>query len=203
MRVMALLVTALLVAAPAWSQSSAQQTPPSQTPSPSSSDVSAKPSPALELPVSLAKIRGALERPAPRILFRGIDDKTKADFRVEIVERQKIEDLLASLNFKSGPTPPGGVYGWEQQRVMFPSSSNPFAQPYAAFGQGQLVTILLENLIGKYIAGKAINAVSNARRESAEQAARRQVVEAIADYCSAQPNAGTGIRLCASAPPIR
>ena len=116
---------------------------------------------------------------------------------------EQIEDLLASLNFKSGPTPPGGIYGWEQQRVMFPPSSHPLAQPYAAFGQGQLVTILLENLIGKYIAGKAINAVTNARRENAEQAARRQVAEAIADYCSSQPNAGTGIRLCASAPAIR
>ena len=196
MRVMALLVTALLFTAPVV----ARQASPS---APCSSEQDAAPAPAPDLPVSIAKIRSALERPAPRILFRGIDDKTKADFRVEIIERRKIEDLLASLNFKSGPTPPGGIYGWEQQRVMFPASSNPLAQPYAAFGQGQLVTILVENLIGKYIAGKAIQAVSNARRESAEQTARRQVAEAIADYCSAQPNAGTGIRLCASAPAIR
>lgn len=199
MRVIALLVTGILTSAPAMGQ----QAPPSPLSSPLSSQQDTKPAPPRDLPVSLEKIRGALERPAPPRLFKGLDDKTKADFRVEIIERRKIEDLLASLNFKSGPTPPGGVYGWEQQRVMFPSVDNPLAQPYAAFGQGQLVVILLENLIGKYIAGRAVQSVTNALHESAEQAARRQVAEAIADYCAAQPNAGTGIRICANAPPIR
>ena len=199
MRVIALLVTGILTSAPAM----AQQVPSSPPSSPSSSEQDRKPASPRDLPVSLEKIRGALERPAPPALFKGISDKTKADFHVEIRERQKIEELLATLNFNGGPTPPGGWYGYEQQRIMFPSVDNPLAQPYAAFGQGQLIVILLENLIGKYITSRAVQSVTNAVHESAERAARRQVNEAIADYCAAQPNAGAGIRICANAPPIR
>jgi hypothetical protein len=44
-------------------------------------------------------------------------------FRVEIRERQKIEALLATLDFKSGPAPPGGLYAYEQQRSCSPPST--------------------------------------------------------------------------------
>jgi hypothetical protein len=73
-------------------------------------------------------------------------------------------------------------------------------QPYAAFSQSELLTIVIENLVGKYLGDKAMNAVTSAQRSAAEQAARHEVQIAVADYCAAQPNRGAGIYLCSIAP---
>ena len=191
MRLSALLVTAALATAPAAAQQ-AQSSSSSVAPSPADDKSSS------DLPVSLDRIREGLERPAPTgHLLKALD--RQPDFRVEIREKQKLEELIASLDFKAGPTPAGGLYAFEQQRMLTPSVDNPLAQPYAAFSQGQLMTILVENLVGKYFAGKALSAISKAQRETAEEAARRQVAEAIAEYCAAKPNQGAGIELCAPA----
>ena len=196
MRLIALLVTGILASAPA----AGQESPPSSSgPVASSSNPDGKSTPAPDLPVSLDKIREQLERPSLRPLLKSLEEQPT--FRVEIRERLKIEELLATLDFKAGPTPAGGVYAYEQQRLLFPPSLNPLAQPYSAFSQGQLVTILVENLVGKYLAGKAVNAVTRAIRESAEAAARKEVDEAIAEYCAARPDAGVGVPLCAAIPP--
>jgi hypothetical protein len=74
-------------------------------------------------------------------------------------------------------------------------------QPYAAFNQTQLLTILIENLVRKYLGDKAMNAISKAERTHAEAAAKEEVRAAVAQYCSAQPNQGAGIQICAT--PIR
>ncbi|HEV2986617.1 MAG TPA: hypothetical protein VGX46_19615, partial [Vicinamibacterales bacterium] len=74
-------------------------------------------------------------------------------------------------------------------------------QPYAAFNQPELVTILVENLVGHYLAGKAMNAITTAERAHAEAAARDEVRQAITEYCSAQPGAGAGVLICDN--PIR
>ena len=75
---------------------------------------------------------------------------------------------------------------------MLPSVDNPLRQPYAAFNQPELLTILIENLVGQYLGGKAISAISAAERAHAEAAARGEVRQAVAEYCGAQPNAGVG-----------
>ncbi len=199
MRLLALLFAAILTTSPAGAQQTA-----------ASSDAGAS-SPAQDepkdqatkdqgptLPVSVAKIRAALETTPPTLSLRTID--ARPTFRVQIQERQKIEELLATLNFKTGPIPAGGLYMAEQQRVMFPSVDNPLRQPYAAFNQLELLTILIENLVGKYFAGRAINSISNAERERAEASARDEVHAAVAQYCSAQPHAGAGIQICDTAP---
>ena len=84
----------------------------------------------------------------------------------------------------------------DEQRVMFPSVSNPLSQPYAAFSQPELMTIILENLVGKYLIGKAFNQISALDRERAEAAAREEVRQTIAQYCAGQPNNGAGIKIC-------
>jgi hypothetical protein len=104
--------------------------------------------------------------------------------------------MLASLNFKAGPVPAGGVYMYEQQRLMFNPVDRPLMQPYAAFSQGELLTILIENLVGKYLADRVINSVSKFERARAEANAREEVRAAVAQYCNAQPNAGAGIQIC-------
>lgn len=188
MRLSALLFTVFLTAAPAGAQTPKPSSPPDAPVPAASSDENE-----LNLPVSLDKIKGALEQ-TPTISFRSIDERPT--FRVMIRERQKLDELLATLKYKAGPTPAGGVYGYEMQRQWFPPVDNPLSQPYAAFNQPELLTILIENLVGHYLGGKAINAISAAERAHAEAAARAEVRQAVSEYCSAQPNAGAGILIC-------
>jgi hypothetical protein len=148
------------------------------------------------LPVSLDHIRKALEQQPPdRPLLKLPDQPT---FKIEVQERNRLQELLSTLDFRGGPTPAGGLYAAEMQRVMFPSVSNPLVQPYAAFNQPELLTIIIENLVGKYLIGKAFNSISAAERERAEAAARDEVRQTIAQYCAGQPNGGAGIKICSN-----
>ena len=195
MRPIALLLTAMLVSTP----SAAQQPPPSSSTAPASSEPDTPPAPAApDLPVSLDKVRAGLDHPPSGRLFKAPDQEPT--FRVEIQERRRLEELLATLDFKSGPTPAGGIYAHEMQRIMTPPVDNPLAQPYAAFSQGQLLTILLQNLAGKYLAGPAVAAIRRSLRERGEAAARKEVEDAIAEYCAGKPANGAGIRLCEPRP---
>ena len=148
------------------------------------------------LPVSLDHIRKALEQQPGRPILKLPDQPT---FRIDVKERNRLQDLLATLDFRGGPTPAGGLYAAEMQRVMFPSVSNPLVQPYAAFNQPELLTIIIENLVGKYLIGKAFSAISAAERERAEAAAREEVRQTIAQYCAGQPDGGAGIKICSNA----
>jgi len=189
MGLMALLFTAILTAAPAWAQQ------PSSSSAPQSTSAEQDKKPDSNLPVSIEKIKKELEQPPVQTL-RGVSDKPT--FKLEIHERQKfsLDDLIKSLDFKAGPVPAGGLYGYEMQRQMWPAASNPMRQPYAAFNQGELLTILVENLVGKYLAGKAASAITSAVRERAVAQAREEVQQTIADYCAAQPDRGAGIQIC-------
>ena len=124
------------------------------------------------LPVSISKIREALET-TPILSLRTVDERPT--FRIQIREKQKLEELLATLKFKPVPVPAGGLNMAEQNRIMFPSVDNPLRQQFGAFNQSELLTILIENLIGKYLGGKAMNAISKAERASAEAAAKDEV----------------------------
>jgi hypothetical protein len=205
MGLIALLFTAAFAASPALAQpASPPSVSPAEEPASAAQDkpnASEKPDPnakgsELNLPVSLDKIREGLQQ-TPALSLRAIDERPT--FRVQILERQKIEELLATLNFKTGPTPAGGIYMYEQQRQMFNPVDRPLMQPYAAFGPGQLLTILIENLVGKYLGGKAIEAVSKAERARAEANAKEEVRAAVAHYCNAQPNLGVGLQICDTA----
>jgi hypothetical protein len=199
MRLHALLFATILMTTDVSAQEP-PASPASPEPSSPSSNATKAPSSAedgtqLNLPVSLDRIRKALEQqPAPPLL-KLPDHPT---FRIEIQERTRLQELLATLDFKSGPTPAGGVYAAEMQRVMFPSVSNPLMQPYAAFNQPELLTIIIENMVGKYLIGKAFGAINAAERERAEAAAREEVRQTIAQYCAGQPNGGAGIKICAN-----
>ncbi|HZP47799.1 MAG TPA: hypothetical protein VFB07_04665 [Vicinamibacterales bacterium] len=153
----------------------------------------------LQLPVSLDKIRAGLEATPPTPGLRGLNEVPT--FKVEIHEKGKpftLEELIKNMApaFKAGPVPAGGVYAYELNRVTNNAVSNPLTQPYAAFSQPELLTVLVENLVGKYLAGKAIDAVSSAERAHAEAQARDEVHRAVAEYCAAQPYGGRGIEIC-------
>ena len=192
MRLLALLFTATLLASPAG----AQQTPAS-SPQDGTKDAGTTSQETTDQgpgsPVSISRIREALQT-TPMLSMSTLDERPT--FRILIHERQKIEELLATLNFKAGPIPAGGVYMAEQDRIMFPSVDNPLRQPLAAFSQPELLTILIENLVGKYLGGKAMNAMSHAERIRAEALAKDEVRIAVSQYCTSQPNSGAGIQIC-------
>jgi len=175
-----LLLAALLAAHPPPAQTSASQDRP------------------LDLPVSLDRIREGLEdNSLPRL--RGLDETP--NFSVAIQDSGHaftLDELIKSLapGFKAGPVPAGGVYAYELNRVTNNSVSHPLTQPYAAFNEPELLTVLAENLAGYYLAGKAANAITSAERARAEARASAEVQRAVAEYCAAQPDAGRGIAIC-------
>ena len=205
MRLCALLFTAICLASPAVAQQ-AQPSSSVQNPKRTEDTKEAKdardsqdakdpeePQQPSKLPVSVDKIREALQQ-TPALSLRTIDERPT--FRMQIRERQKIEELLATLNFKAGPVPAGGVYMYEQQRQMFNAVDRPLMQPFAAFNQGELLTILVENLVRKYLGDRVVDAVSKTERAHAEAAAKEEVRSAVEQYCNAQPNAGAGFQIC-------
>jgi hypothetical protein len=141
-----------------------------------------------ELPVSLDHIREGLKRQATDSLLKRTD--IPADFRIHIIEQQKIDDMLSKLDFKSGtgPIPAGGIYAYEQQRRLFNPVDHPLAQPYSAFSPGELITIAIENLVARYAGGALLNSLGSAARATAERDAREEVARDVAEYCDRRPD---------------
>jgi hypothetical protein len=144
--------------------------------------------------VSVERIREALERAPDKSMLDGFEH-VQADFRVEIEEWRRMQEIIESLDFRTGPPPPGGLYAYEQQRLLNNPTRNPLGQPYAAYSGGELITLAIQSVAIKYLGGKALEAVSNGMRERAERAAREQVTRAIMQYCAAQPDRAT-ISIC-------
>lgn len=179
-----LLLAALLAAGPGAGQASPQQDVP------------------LNLPVSLDKIRAGLEETPTTPTLRGLDEVPT--FKVEIHEAAREftleEELIKRLApaFKAGPVPAGGIYAFELNKVTNDPVSHPLTQSYGAFSQPELLTVLVENLVGKYLAGKALGAITSAERAHAEARARDEVHRAVAEYCAGQPDAGRGVDICST-----
>ena len=209
MRLIILLLTAMLATSPLSAQQnqpssssssdsskaasscrgSQPQTPP-PAPSKASSAVSSGASPGQDedsdLPVSLDRIRQALDQAPERPPLLGLSPGNMPSFHIEIHAPRGIQELMDSLKFNSGPTPPGGLYNYEQQQNLWSKQQHPEMQPYGAFGQGQMITILLENLLEKYVAARVVNGVSSARQTAAEEAAREEVQRALAEFWAYQ-----------------
>lgn len=153
-----------------------------------------------DLPVSIERIRAGLEQPTI-LKLQTLDERPT--FRIQILERQRIDELLATLDFKTTRASPGGLYWDEMQRVTWPTSDNPLIQPYAPFSGGQIITLAIEDAIGKLGAKKLMNAISNASKNRAQASAREEVFQAIQEYCAAQPNNGAGIQICSTSAAVR
>lgn len=195
MRLCALLLAVIFV--PVSSSAQSGGAPPAKD-EPTASDTATD----HNLPVSIERIRGQLLQP-PAAPLRGVNEEI-AHFRVEIEERQKLQELIATLDFgKPGPVPAGGTLAGDIQRITRNPTDHPLEQPYAAFSTSELLTVAIENLAGKYLGGRALTAVSDADRERAERAARADVRNSMQDFCEAQPDQGIGLRACDLTLPVR
>jgi hypothetical protein len=191
MRLFLLLLASALIGAPAAAQDGKPLKP-------SSATTSAEDAARTDLPVSLERIREGLATGSGSSKLSLSALEKPPDFKVEVQERRALEDILSTLDFKTGPTPAGGLYWYEQQRQLFNPVDRPLAQPYAAFSPAEAITIAIENLIGKYLGGRLGEMASNAERAKAEAAARRDVAGAIEKYCAADPERAKRLSICTS-----
>ncbi len=181
MRVIFLLVAALALGVPAAAQEPAA--PASQT---GTAGTAAAQDGSSNLPVSLDRIREELQK-RRRPIRDSLD--VRPDFVVQIEEQAHIDEIMSKrLKFEKSFVPAGGTYAYEQQQRLFNPIDRPLQQPYAAYSAGQFFTVALENLIGRYLGGKLKDAAKSAADDRAAGAARREVDQAVEDYCAQRPD---------------
>jgi len=185
MRLILLLVAAMLASAPAVAR-------PSQTSSPASPSQDA---PSGAPPVSLDRIRELLARAPAESVLRGLD--RQPDFQITVEERRFLKDILESLDVKTPPAPPGGLYAYEIQQQVWNTQNSPLVRPYAAFTSGELAQVSLTSILGALVTRYLTHGVMNLSRTEAENLAREDVRRAIDEYCSGRPDRSF-IEICTS-----
>ena len=166
-----------------------QSAPPATPPSPAQPSPQKPPEadgtsePTGELPVSLDHIREALSRP-PAIRL----EDNRAVFRVEVVGRKlTIEDILGP-DYLKGPVPAvaGGMTHQEFLDLVTPKD----VQGYAAFSNGQALTVAATSFALQWGLLKAIHKFQEAKADRDRDAARKEVQDALAELEKARIKAG-------------
>ncbi len=139
------------------------------------------PAAASELPVSLDRIQRALSAPA------AIDLKEQHPvFRLEVIGRKPtLEDILGE-RFWMGPTPYGGMTHQEFMEMVTPK----LAQPYAGFTGGYLLAQAALTIAEQWALKSAIKKFQSALTDREREAARKEVMDAIASLERARRDAG-------------
>ena len=133
------------------------------------------------LPVSLERIQRALARP-PAIKLKG----DTPVFRVEVFgKKPTIEDILGP-EFYKGPVKYGGMTHQEFLNMVTPKD----VQGYAAFSNKEAATVAATSFMLQWALQKAIHKFSEAKQEREKEAARREVLDALAELDRARARAG-------------
>jgi hypothetical protein len=134
-----------------------------------------------DLPVSLDRIQRALSAPP------AIDLKEQHPvFRLEVYGRKPtLEDLLGE-KFWVGATPYGGMTHQEFLDMVTPK----LAQPYAGFTGTSLLQVTALTLAEQWALKQAIHKFRSAATDREREAARREVLDAMADLEKARKAAG-------------
>ena len=141
----------------------------------------APPPAAEELPVSLDRIQRALASPPPIAL-----KEQNPVFRLEIYGRKPtLEDILGE-RFWIGPTPYGGMTHQDFLNMVTPK----LAQPYAGFTGGHLLAQAALTLAEQWALKEAIKKFRGALDSREREAARKEVLDALAALEKARRDAG-------------
>lgn len=134
-----------------------------------------------ELPVSLDRIQRALSA-KPAIELK----EQHPVFRLEVFGRKPtIEDILGE-KFWIGPTPYGGMTHQEFLDMTTPK----LAQPYAGFTGGYLLAETALTLAEQWALKSAIKKFRTALSDREREAARKEVLDALAALEKARRDAG-------------
>jgi hypothetical protein len=159
-----------------------QQAPLTSTTSTASTPTTAStPAKADDLPVSLDRIQRALAAPAP------IELKERHPvFRLEVFGRKPtIEDILGE-KFWVGPA----SYGSMTHQEFLEMNTPKLAQPYAGFTGKYLLAEVGLTLAEQWALKQAIHKYREARSEHELEAARKEVLDALAELEKARRAAG-------------
>jgi hypothetical protein len=134
-----------------------------------------------DLPVSLDRIQRALSTPAPIQL-----KEQHPVFRLEVFgKKPTLEDLLGE-KFWLGPTPYGGMTHQEFMNMVTPKEF----QPYAGFTGKYLVAETALTLAQTWALKAAIKKFEDAKESREREAARKEVLDALAALEKARRAAG-------------
>jgi hypothetical protein len=152
-----------------------------QNPAAQATPASAQPPSSTDLPVSLDRIQRALAEPP------AIDLKEQHPvFRVEVYGRKPtLEDILGE-RFWIGPTPYGGMTHQEFLDMVTPK----LAQPYGGFTGKYLVAETALTLAEQWALKEAIKKFQSAINNHEREAARKEVMDALAALEKARRDAG-------------
>jgi hypothetical protein len=159
----------------------ASQQPAAPAPSTAAPAQAEQPAATSDLPVSLDRIQRALSAPPT------IDLKEQHPvFRLEVIGRKPtLEDLLGE-RFWIGPTPYGGMTHSEFLDMVTPK----LAQPYGGFSGGYLVAQAALTIAEQWALKSAIKKFQSALTDREREAARREVMDALAALERARRDAG-------------
>jgi hypothetical protein len=129
----------------------------------------AVPASAQQAYLSIERVRAALLKPAPRLVI----ENRQPDFRIHVQERRPFDDLFE-------------IPIWETPLVV--------AQPKSLLAPIEGVPHATPALIQTTM--DPTRFARSAAKSAREKSTRTQVERAIAQYCAAQPDAGSSISLC-------
>jgi len=134
-----------------------------------------------ELPVSLDRIQRALSVP------KAIDlTEQHPVFRVEIVGRKPTLEEILGEKFWIGPVSYGGMTHQDFLDMVTPK----MAQPYGGFSGGHLLAQVALTYAEQWALKEAIKKFRSALTDREREAARKEVLEAMADLEKARREAG-------------
>jgi hypothetical protein len=134
-----------------------------------------------QLPVSLDRIQRALAAPAPLEL-----KEQHPVFRLEVFGRKPtLEDLLGE-KFWLGPAPYGGMTHKDFMDMVTPKE----AQPFGSVTGKYLVADVALSLAEQWALKTAIKKFQTAKSDNEREAARKEVLDALADLEKARREAG-------------
>jgi hypothetical protein len=134
-----------------------------------------------DLPVSVTRIQRALSAPKPIEL-----KEQHPVFRLEVFgKKPTLEDLLGE-KFWIGPTPYGGMTHQDFMDMVTPK----LAQPYAGFTGKYLLAEVGLTLAEQWALKEAIRKFRDAKEEHDREAARKEVLDALAALEKARREAG-------------
>ena len=142
---------------------------------------SPSPAPAEDLPVSLDRIQRALAAP-PAIELK----EQNPVFRLEVFGRKPTVEEILGEKFWIGPTPYGGMTHQDFLNMVTPE----LARPYAGFTGGHLLAQAALTLAEQWALKQAIKKYRGALNEREREAARKEVMEALAALEKARAAAG-------------
>jgi hypothetical protein len=172
------LVMTLLAGTPQVPSPSASAPSPAAPAQEPAADATLKPD---DLPVSVDRIQRALQAPKPLNLR-----EQRPVFRLEIFgKKPTIEDMLGE-KFWIGPTPYGGMTHQEFMSMVTPQ----LLQPYAGFTGGHLLAEVGLTLAEQWGLKQAIRKLRDAKEDHEREAARKEVMEALAALERARRDAG-------------